>query len=272
MQYRAARMAAGFRQLDWYALPRYYDIVFDGRTEREVAFLEGVLARHGQARTSRVLEPACGSGRLVAALARRGYRVTGFDASDAMVAYARKRAARWSERVRLEVARMESFRSRQRFDLAHCLVSSFKYLLCERDARAHLASIAASLAPGGVYALGFHLTDYEDRSADRERHRGSRGGIDVVCNIASRPPDRRRRREALRSRLVVRRAGAIERYETHWEFRTYSARQFRATLRAVPELEHVATYDFHYDLDREVRFGGDQLDQVVILRRRPPAG
>jgi SAM-dependent methyltransferase len=262
-------MAAGYRDIDWYALPRYYDIVFDGRTEREVAFLEGVLARHGRSGGRRVLEPACGSGRLVVALARRGYRVRGFDASEAMVAYARRRAARWAERVRLEKARMESFRSRARFDLAHCLVSSFKHLLCERDARAHLASVAAALAPGGVYALGFHLTDYDDGRADRERHQGSRGGVEVVCNIASRPPDRRRRREALRARLEVRRAEAIERFETHWEFRTYSARQFRVTLRAVPELEHVATYDFHYDLDRAVRFGGDQLDQVVILRRRP---
>ncbi len=261
-------MAESYRAIDWYALPRYYDIVFDGRTAREVAFLEGVLARHGRSRGQRVLEPACGSGRLVAALARRGHRVTGFDASEAMVAYAQRRLTRAGAAVRVEVGRMEAFRTRQRFDLIHCLVSSFKYLLTERDAQAHLRCAAQALCPGGVYALGFHLTDYGDRRGDRERHVGARGGIEAVCNITSWPPDRRRRLERLRSRLVVRRGDAVERYETRWQFRTYSAGQFRALLRKVPELEHVETYDFHYDLDRPVRFGGEQLDQVVILRRR----
>jgi hypothetical protein len=95
-----------------------------------------------------------------------------------------------------------------------------------------------------------------------------RDGIKVVCNIQSWPPDRRRRREKMRSRLVVERPGGVKRYQTSWEFRTYSARQFQNLLATVPGLVHVDTYDFDYDPDRPRVFGKDRLDQVVILQKR----
>jgi hypothetical protein len=37
---------------------------------------------------------------------------------------------------------------------------------------------------------------------------------------------------------------------------------------AVPELEHVATHDFTHDIERTIEIDGDQLDLVLILRRR----
>ena len=60
-----------FRPIDWYDTPLYYDIVFDDYTRPESEFLEKVLKLHGRTRGRRVLEPACGSGRLVAAMASR---------------------------------------------------------------------------------------------------------------------------------------------------------------------------------------------------------
>ncbi len=259
-------MSAKYSPLDWYEAPLYYDLAFADRTSRESDFLEEMM-RCYVGRGRRILEPACGSGRLLASLAARGYRVDGFDAAAAMVDFSRRRLARTPSRV--WQARMESFATRGRYHLAHCLVSTFKYLLTEAHARAHLEQIASALVSGGIYVLGFHLTDYSQTRCERERWTGAGHGLEVVCNIAGWPPCRRRRRERLRSRLVVRRADAkTERYETSWEFRTYDARQFRRLLASVPTLEHVATYDFDYDASREVVFGDGQLDHVVILRRR----
>ena len=62
--------------------------------------------------------------------------------------------------------------------------------------------VDTALRPGGVFALGLHLTDYAQDRRQRERWVGRRGGTQVVCNLQSWPPDRRRRRERLRSRLT----------------------------------------------------------------------
>src|SRR6187455_3399519 len=129
--------------LDWYETPHYYDIVFDADTRREADFLEEMARRYGRRGTARVLEPACGSARLVRELARRGYSVTGFDRSEAMLAYAERRLRERRLSARLARSKLESFRFGQRFDVAHCLVSTFKYLLDEASARSHLRCVAA---------------------------------------------------------------------------------------------------------------------------------
>ncbi len=257
-----------FEQADWYEAPRYYDLVFDVETELEAHFLEALHLRYGRWAGRDVLEPACGSGRLVEALARRGYRVTGFDASAAMLDFAGQRLAAAGLAAELRQARMESFRSRRRYDLAHCLVSTFKYLLDERSARAHLESVARCLRRGGLYVIGLHLADYGCTGKVRERWVVERDGTRVVCNIQTWPPVRRTRLEQMRSRLTVEEGPATKRFETRWTFRTYDARELRRLLRSVPAFEHVTTFDFTYALDAERRLDGEQLDCVLVLRRR----
>lgn len=272
---------------DWYDTPLLYDIVFDSDTAREADFLEAVLARHGRSNGCRVLEPACGSARLMRAMAERGYSVAGFDASPAMVAFARRRCRGLRPPARVKPARMEDFAIAGRFDLAHCLLSTFKYLLDGEAAVRHLELVRDHLADGGVYALGIHLTDYQRRRPHHERWVGARDGLRVVCNTRTWPADRRRRREQLRTRLhVTREGGAADAsgstapaadagvgegdafvQETLWECRTYSPRQFRALLRSVPGLDWVATYDFHHDITSPITLRHDSPDAVAILRR-----
>ena len=263
-----AQARSRVRSRDWYATPLYYDIVFDADTELEGTFLEAVLARHGTSGGRRVLEPACGSGRLVAALARRSFEVTGFDQSGDMLAFARRRLARGRLRAELGQADLAHFSEGGPFDLAHCLVSTFKYLLDEERAVAHLTRVARALAPGGVYVLGVHLTEYAWRGRLRERWVARRGPTRVVCNIQTWPADRARRLERVRSRLLVSRGATRRALETNWLFRTYDAAELSRLIAEVPELELVATYDFSYDLATPRELDGDQLDCVLVLRRR----
>lgn len=253
---------------DWYEdAPGLYDLIFDAGTEDECAFLEGVHARHGAGPLRRVLEPACGSGRLVEALARRGYDVTGFDISDGMLEFARKRLMREGLEARVEKAQMQDFSCGTGYDVAHNFVSTFKYLLHEKDARAHLQQVAESLRPGGLYILGFHLSDYSCTRRSRERWVAQRGRMRVTCNIQSWPAERKTRLERVRSRLQVQEGRSTRKLETSWWFRTYDAAQVRSMLRAVPAFEHLATYDFCYDLARGRRLSDEQLDTVFVLRR-----
>lgn len=258
-----------YAEIDWYDTPRYYDIVFDADTRREADFLEAVSRSFGRSTARlRVLEPACGSGRLVAELARRGHRVTGFDLNPAMLAHAREKLAACGLKARLFQADLASFETREHLDLAHCLVSTFKYLLDEKSARSHLHCVANALAPGGIYVLGFHLSDYEHRGVLRERWSERRRATSVVCNTQLWPADRRTRLEAVRTRLIVQENGRESRSETRWMFRAYDTRQVRALLRSVPELEHIATFDFTYRADAPRTLSDEQLDCVLILRRR----
>lgn len=256
-----------WQPIDWYDTPRYYDLIFDADTTLEADFLEQALETYGETRGRRVLEPACGSGRLVVELARRGYDVMGYDLSRPMLDYAGARLEQAGLSARLELGALEEYAPPGRYDLAHCLVSTFKYVATEAGARAHLERVARALKVGGIYVLGFHLSDYDMQSRMRERWTASEGGTEVVCNIQSWPPERRRRRERTRSRLVVQEGGKELRSETEWWFRTYDAAQARRLLASVPAFELVALHDFNYELDYTRELDDSQLDCLFVLRR-----
>ncbi|MEM1211749.1 MAG: class I SAM-dependent methyltransferase [Planctomycetota bacterium] len=267
-----------FEPFDWYATPLYYDIIFDVDTQKEAGFLAAVSEKYGRSGGKTALEPACGTGRLLEALAERGFGVSGFDAEPAMVRAARDRLGKgarvwegWFEDFMGQAARPTDgiHGLRGKVDLMFCLVSSFKYVLDEEGARAHLREAADWLAPGGVYVLGLHLTDYTDRETQVERWRATRDGVRVDCTIKSWPADRTTRLERVRSRLTVQGEGidSVKRYESCWDFRTYGITQLRSLLRSEPRLRHVATYTFHHEIERRVRLGGEDLGVVLVLRR-----
>ncbi|WP_395738870.1 class I SAM-dependent methyltransferase [Prosthecobacter sp.] len=270
---------------DWYDTPLYYDIVFDDGTVREADFLEGAYARYAVAAAAggrggrvpqrrRLLEPACGSGRLALEMARRGWEVCGFDGNANMIAFAQERLAEAGlrKKARLWEDWMQSFTLpkgvKGGFDMAHCLVSTFKYLLAEKDAAECLRRVAAALRPGGVFFLGLHLTDYDREGDEHERWVARREDVHVVCNTHTWAPDPKARLENLRTRLKITDAGRTHTQETRWQFRTYSAAQLKALLRKVPELEYVECYDFTYDLAEPRRFDDAYADVLLVLRKR----
>lgn len=265
-----------FESADWYDHPRYYDIVFDPDTPKEVDFLEDIHTAYGRSGARRrVLEPACGSGRLLAEFSRRGWTATGFDLNERMLEHARARPLRspGAQPLRLFAARLESFEPCPPCDFAFCLLSTFKYILTGRGAAAHLRRVSSSLVRGGLYAFGIHLTDYSRRRLDHERWVGEREGVRVVSTTDTWPPSRRTRTERLRNRMVVRERdvdGAVitRRLETTWRCRTYDARQLRSLIARVPEFEVAACHDFNHDIHLTREFDDSKEDIVVVLRKR----
>ena len=84
--------------IDWYDTPRWYDMVFDPGTPTEADFVMQLAERYGRGPLRSVLEPACGSGRMVVELARRGVRVEGFDLNTHMLAAAQAKLDRLAAR------------------------------------------------------------------------------------------------------------------------------------------------------------------------------
>jgi SAM-dependent methyltransferase len=133
-------------------LARLYDaFVFDGDL---ALYLE--LAR---AQGSRVLEVACGSGRVLVPLVRSGFDVVGIDSSPHMLALTREKLEAMpagAGTARLDLADMRSFQlDRTDFDLAIVAVKSFAYLTESDDQLRCLRAIAAHLRPGGLLSIDF---------------------------------------------------------------------------------------------------------------------
>jgi ubiquinone/menaquinone biosynthesis C-methylase UbiE len=107
---------------------------------------------------ARVLDLACGTGRVTLALAAGGHHVTGVDAAPAMLALARTKAAALAEggAVRLVEADLRALPGPAvlgRFDLALCAINSFTHMTTVADQLACLRGARALLEPAGLLIL-----------------------------------------------------------------------------------------------------------------------
>ena len=132
-----------------------YDIAFSWDVSTEVDWL---LERLGSD-CSPVLEPACGSGRMLAALAERDIEVVGFDSSPEMVRRAHERLRRRQLRSDALVADLAGFELGRTFGGAICSVDSLAYLTRPADVSTHLACVAAHLRRGARYLVQLELRD-----------------------------------------------------------------------------------------------------------------
>jgi SAM-dependent methyltransferase len=138
-----------------YRLPLYYDIAFSWDIAPEVGWFGDFFREHVPFPVEHILEPACGAGRFLVELPRHGYRVTGYDASDEMLEYARCRveAVGDPDAVRLVKAQMQSARFPREFDAALNSINSLGYLLEDEDIVSHFRLTGEALKPGGIYIV-----------------------------------------------------------------------------------------------------------------------
>jgi len=131
--------------------PVYDQNVFTANTVKEVDFLIEELA---PAPGAAILDVGCGTGRHAVELARRGYRVTGVDLSEGMLARAREKAAEAGVTVHFVQSDAADFTLPDVYDAAVCLCEgAFGLLGADDDPLAQpaaiLRNIASSLKPGG---------------------------------------------------------------------------------------------------------------------------
>src|SRR5438552_16058446 len=259
-------------QASWYDYPRYYDIAFQSSTQYEAAFIEAACRKYCPFRARRLLEPACGTGRLITELATRGYELSGFYFIQPGLRYLRQRLTRYRLYAEIFEAEMSNFRIGQPADAAYCVLNTFRHLLTEQAARRHLRCIAGSLRPGGIYVLGLHLLPLDVDKEDVLRWTTRRWETKVTVTLRVLHIDLRRRLENFRVSLLVRhRAPKEVRLRHEFHVRTYTARQFRRLLDSVPSLELCDVYDFRYDIEHPLSLNDQMAYSVFVLRRRLPS-
>ena len=138
-----------------YYLPGYYDIAFSYDISGEIQFFANCFSTYADFEVRRILEPACGSGRLLIPLARSCYHVVGYDISEEMVAYTKDKIERAGLSHFAEVMQgdMRTVKSKNRFDAALNLLNTIGYLLSDGDILKHFKAMSYSLRKGGIYIL-----------------------------------------------------------------------------------------------------------------------
>ena len=100
-----------------------------------------------------ILDVCCGNGVLARELAERGYRVTGIDASEKMLRYARANAPS-AKFVRADA---RTFTAPAQFEAAISTFDSLNYMLSEDDLLAVFRNVFAALVEGGRFVFDLNL-------------------------------------------------------------------------------------------------------------------
>ena len=146
-----ARLVSGVSDEPFDRLARYYDFEH-AQFQDDLALYLGLAERVG----GPILEAACGSGRILLALAAAGYETVGFDRSALMLELARASLAERPElrsRVELHQLDVRSFRLGRRFKLAIVALDSFGLLVEQADQLRALRALGRHLAFDGLLVL-----------------------------------------------------------------------------------------------------------------------
>lgn len=255
-------------QASIYDFPQYYELLFGSDWRAEFHFLKACFEVHAQRKVRSLFEPACGTGRLLFQFAKAGFKVSGNDLNEKAIAYCNKRLRKHGFPANTTVGDMADFQLKRPVDAAFNTINTFRHLPTEDLAEAHLHCMANAISPGGIYALGLHLLPTKGPHDEEESWIARRGHVQVNSRMWSKRIDRKGRMEYLGMTLDIWMPTKHFQIEDEMRYRTYTAAQMSDLLSRVPEFEHVATYDFAYNMKQPVNIGTTTQDVVLILRRR----
>ncbi len=132
-----------------------------------------------------VLELGCGSGRVLAPIAKAGIAITGLDPSASMLELCRQRLAKDGSTAELIAGDMRRFSLGRRFPLITIPFRPFQHLLEVEDQMACLAAIRDHLAPGGRLIFDVFDPDLKQLAAE--------GGTEVPVSEYDLPDGRHAR-------------------------------------------------------------------------------
>ncbi len=149
------------------------------RLALEMPFILAQLETFG---VNKILDAACGTGMHAIALAQHGFRVSGTDLSEPMIARARQNAQEARTEARFETAGFGSLArvfGEGSFDCILCLGNSLPHLLTSKDQREALNDFAACLRQGGLLLIQNRNFDgvlaRQERWMDPQSHQENQG-------------------------------------------------------------------------------------------------
>jgi ubiquinone/menaquinone biosynthesis C-methylase UbiE len=150
----------------------FYDIEHDRFSEdldmyRNFAELSG----------GKILELACGSGRVLLPLAEEGYKLTGVDSSEKMLEITQQRLQEMQLHHHCQLVKqdMRTLQLGQKYRLALIALGSFGHITTRKDQQSTLAAIRTHLSPGATLILDISNGDarYMEELSGQVLHQGT---------------------------------------------------------------------------------------------------
>lgn len=217
-----------------------YDIAFDWDIEREVTWLLGRLGSQCHV----VLEPGCGSGRMLEAFAKRGIEIVGIDTSRDAIHYAQKRIASMPK-ASARLGNMINFDLGRVFDGAICPINTLAHL-GPKELVQHLDRMSRHLCANARYLVQLAIRDTKLEIDNDERGfewEARRGDTHLRIRVRVEHIDYRAMRELQNFKITIeagKRAGEVIE-EKHWMTR-WTAESWHSVISESQFTQH-AQYD-----------------------------
>lgn len=154
-----------------------YDLIAPFYDIEHEQFSEDLGMYHNFAELSggKILELACGSGRVLLPLAQDGFAVTGVDTSAAMLALARTRLQEAGLNCTLVQQNISVLNLGQKFRLAFIALGSFGHIATRKAQQLTIAAVRAHLSPGGTFIIDISNADarYMEDLGSHMLHQGT---------------------------------------------------------------------------------------------------
>lgn len=133
---------------------KFYDMFYKRKDYAvECDFLETVFKRYAKKPISSILDVGCGTGTHACMLAKRGYKVTGVDFSEPMLACARMKACNDGLEIDFQQSDVKTLNILKKFDACVSMFAVMGYQITNDDFENTLKSIRTHLDIGGVFVF-----------------------------------------------------------------------------------------------------------------------
>jgi SAM-dependent methyltransferase len=135
---------------------KYYDLIYQNiNHEKECDLLEELFSKYCQKKPKKILDVGCGTGSHSIILSKRGYNITGIDASETMIEKARDKAKREQLSIDFLVQDMRRIKLQREFDCAICMFGGFGYIHTYNDLADLLSGLKKHLNKDSLFIFEF---------------------------------------------------------------------------------------------------------------------
>ena len=167
-------------------LAEVYDLIYQDKDyEGEVDFVEGLFRDYSRRPVVTVLDGGCGTGGHALPLARRGYQVTGIDASAEMVKLASEKAGKAGLDIGFHAVDLRQIEPANDFDACLCMFNVLGYITGTEEVLKVLEQISNCLKKDGLFIFDCWNGLAVMRVLPSERVKILRNGDKKIIRIAT---------------------------------------------------------------------------------------